>query len=140
MRALDTLQVASSPIDSSRTSRNHSQPRTATRTQEEKLAFLQPEFGFQPRVNPVVPDYESLYRAFQRRAAKRRETREATRNKPFLLRTANLRHAQRPCDAAAPRGRRVRAQATVGKAQGLRSEIQTGPRSHGKDFSLHFSI
>ncbi|XP_006170595.1 protein FAM161B isoform X2 [Tupaia chinensis] len=106
MRALDTLQVASSPIDSSRTSRNHSQPRTATRTQEEKLAFLQPEFGFQPRVNPVVPDYESLYRAFQRRAAKRRETREATRNKPFLLRTANLRHAQRPCDAAAPRGRR----------------------------------
>ncbi|XP_012870186.1 PREDICTED: protein FAM161B [Dipodomys ordii] len=102
MRALDLLQMASSPIRSS-SSRADSQPRTATRTREEKLSFLQTDFGFQPRVNPSVPDYEALYKAFQRRAAKRRETREATRNKPFLLRTANLRHTPRPCDTPATR-------------------------------------
>ncbi|XP_039325236.2 protein FAM161B isoform X2 [Saimiri boliviensis] len=103
MRALDMLQRASSPIASS--NRANPQPRTATRTQQEKLGFLHTNFGFQPRVNPVVPDYEALYKAFQRRAAKRRETQEATRNKPFLLRTANLRHPQHPCDATTSRGR-----------------------------------
>lgn len=100
MRAMAMLRTASSPI---RTSSNKA-PRTATRTQEEKLSFLQTEFRFQPRVNPVVPDYESLYKAFQRRAAERRETREATRNKPFLLRTANLCHTPRSCDAATAGG------------------------------------
>ncbi|XP_062947454.1 protein FAM161B isoform X3 [Cynocephalus volans] len=105
MRALDMLQMASSPINSSN-SRADPQPRTATRTQEEKLGFLQTDFGFRPRVNPVVPDYEGLYKTFQRRAAKRRETREATRNKPFLLRTANLRHTERPCAVATSGERR----------------------------------
>ncbi|XP_032964871.1 protein FAM161B isoform X3 [Rhinolophus ferrumequinum] len=105
MRALDTLQMASCPITSS-SLRADPQLRTATRTQEEKLWFLQTDFGFQPRVNPAVPDYEGLYKAFQRRAAKRRDTREVTRNKPFLLRTASLRHTQRPCDAAASGGTR----------------------------------
>lgn len=113
MRALDTLQMASCPITSS-SLRADPQLRTATRTQEEKLWFLQTDFGFQPRVNPAVPDYEGLYKAFQRRAAKRRDTREVTRNKPFLLRTASLHHTQRPCDAAASGGTRVRAQAVVG--------------------------
>uniref|UniRef100_A0A8C6REM5 Family with sequence similarity 161, member B n=2 Tax=Nannospalax galili TaxID=1026970 RepID=A0A8C6REM5_NANGA len=102
IRALDMLQMASSPISSS----SSRAPRTATRTQEEKLSFLQTDFGFQPRVNSVVPDYEGLYKAFQRRAAKRRETREMTRNKPFLLRTANLCHTPRSCDAVTTEGRR----------------------------------
>ncbi|XP_006206199.2 protein FAM161B [Vicugna pacos] len=105
MRALDMLQTASSPIASSR-SRTDPRPRTASRTQEEKLGFLHTDFGFQPRVNPAVPDYEGLYKAFQKRAAKRRDTREVTRNKPFLLRTASPRRTQRPCDAAASEGRR----------------------------------
>uniref|UniRef100_A0A2K6AU82 FAM161 centrosomal protein B n=1 Tax=Macaca nemestrina TaxID=9545 RepID=A0A2K6AU82_MACNE len=104
MRALDMLQMASSPIASSG-NRANPQPRTATRTQQEKLGFLHTNFGFQPRVNPIVPDYEGLYKAFQRKAAKRRETQEATRNKPFLLRTSNLHHPQRPCDAATTGGR-----------------------------------
>ncbi|XP_052041388.1 protein FAM161B [Apodemus sylvaticus] len=100
MRATAMLRMASSPIHTS----SNKAPRTATRTQEEKLSFLQTEFGFQPRVNPVVPDYESLYKAFQRRAAEKRETREATRNKPFLLRTANLCHTPRSCEAATAGG------------------------------------
>ncbi|XP_047720678.1 protein FAM161B isoform X1 [Prionailurus viverrinus] len=105
MRALDMLQMASSPIISS-SSRADPQPRTATRTQKEKLGFLQTDFGFQPRVNPAVPDYEGLYKAFQRRAAKRRDTREVTHNKPFLLRTGSLRRAQRPCDTTTSGERR----------------------------------
>ncbi|XP_048218852.1 protein FAM161B [Perognathus longimembris pacificus] len=110
MRALDQLRMASSPI-SSFSSRADPQSRTATRTREEKLSFLQTDFGFQPRVNPCVPDYEALYKAFQRRAAKRREMPEATHNKPFLLRTANLRHTPRPCDTPATRERKDSPQA-----------------------------
>nr|AAX46530.1 chromosome 14 open reading frame 44 [Bos taurus] len=105
MRALDMLQKASSPITPS-SSQADPQPRTATRTREEKLGFLHTDFGFQPRVNPAVPDYEELYKAFQKRAAKRRDTREATRNKPFLLRTASLCHTRRPCDVATSEGRK----------------------------------
>ncbi|KAM7156042.1 protein FAM161B isoform 1-T1 [Molossus nigricans] len=105
MRALDMLQKASSPITSS-SCRADPQLRTATRTQEKKLGFLHTDFGFQPRVNSAVPDYEDLYKAFQRRAAKRRVTREVTRSKPFLLRTASLCHTQRPCDAATTGGRK----------------------------------
>ncbi|XP_006884750.1 PREDICTED: protein FAM161B [Elephantulus edwardii] len=104
MRALDMLQKASSPVTSC-ASRADEKSRTATRTREQKLGFLQTDFEFQPRVNTTVPDYEGLYKAFQKRAAKRRETREVTRNKPFLLRTANLRHTQQPSDADVP-GRR----------------------------------
>ncbi|XP_023617105.1 protein FAM161B isoform X1 [Myotis lucifugus] len=105
MRAMDMLKMASSPVISS-SSRADPQLRTATRTWQEKLGFLQTDFGFQPRVNPAVPDYEGLYKAFQRRAAKRRDTREGTRSKPFLLRTASLCHTRRPCDAAATGGRK----------------------------------
>ncbi|XP_060031469.1 protein FAM161B [Erinaceus europaeus] len=104
MRALDTLQMASSPITPSG-HRADPQLRTATRTREEKLGFLHTNFEFQPRVNPIVPDYEGLYKAFQKRAAKRRDTREATHNKPFLLRTARLHHTQRPCDATTSGGK-----------------------------------
>ncbi|KAH0520922.1 Protein FAM161B [Microtus ochrogaster] len=109
MRAMDMLKMASSPISTS----SSQTPRTATRTQEEKLSFLQTEFGFQPRVNPGVPDYEGLYKAFQKRAAKRRETRETTRNKPFLLRTASLCHTPRPCDVATAEGGKKRTQANA---------------------------
>ncbi|KAF6129967.1 FAM161 centrosomal protein B [Phyllostomus discolor] len=104
MRALDMLQMASSPLTSP-SGRADPRPRTATRTREEKLGFLHTDFAFQPRVNPAVPDYEALYKAFQRRAAKGRDTREVTRNKPFLLRTASLCRTRRPCDAAATGGR-----------------------------------
>ncbi|XP_053529278.1 protein FAM161B isoform X2 [Artibeus jamaicensis] len=104
MRALDMLQVASSPLATPSGTANP-RPRTATRTQEEKLAFLHTDFEFQPRVNPAVPDYEALYKAFQRRAAKGRDTREVTRNKPFLLRTASLCRTRRTCDSATTGGR-----------------------------------
>ncbi|XP_036887000.1 protein FAM161B isoform X2 [Sturnira hondurensis] len=103
-RALDMLQMASSPLTAPNGTADP-RPRTATRTQEEKLAFLHTDFGFQPRVNPAIPDYEALYKAFQRRAARGRDTREVTRNKPFLLRTASLCRTRRTCDSATTGGR-----------------------------------
>ncbi|GAB1297622.1 Protein FAM161B [Apodemus speciosus] len=131
MRAMAMLRTASSPI---RTSSNKA-PRTATRTQEEKLSFLQTEFGFQPRVNPVVPDYEGLYKAFQRRAAERRETREATRNKPFLLRTANLCHTPRSCDAATAGGGLQ--YVTTGKTKPQELEVARHGYSHEQRAKMH---
>lgn len=119
MRAMDTLRMASSPVSTS----GNKAPRTAARTQEEKLSFLQTEFGFQPKVNPVVPDYEGLYKAFQKRAAERRETRETTRNKPFSLRTANLCHTPRSCDAATAGGGKVRTEAGSGEDQSLHPQV-----------------
>ncbi|XP_050020449.1 protein FAM161B [Alexandromys fortis] len=129
MRAMDMLKMASSPISTS----SSQTPRTATRTQEEKLSFLQTEFGFQPRVNPVVPDYEGLYKAFQKRAAKRRETRETTRNKPFLLRTASLCHTPRPCDVATAEGGKKRTQKSPQPA------AAPLPRSHSLSGLASFS-
>ncbi|XP_066132249.1 protein FAM161B [Saccopteryx bilineata] len=123
MRAQDMLQMASAPITLSRR-RADPRLRTATRTQEEKLAFLQTDFGFQPQVNPTVPDYEGLYKAFQRRAAQRRDAREVTRNKPFLLRTASLCRTQRPCDAVA---------ITEGRKDS--PQLPTTPRSRSRSLS-----
>ncbi|XP_029397094.1 protein FAM161B isoform X2 [Mus pahari] len=124
MRAMDTLRMASSPVSTT----GNRAPRTATRTQEEKLSFLQTEFGFQPKVNPVVPDYEGLYKAFQKRAAERRETRETTRNKPFLLRTTNLCHTPRSCDAD-----------TAGGGKSPQPTATPLPRSHSLSGLASFS-
>ncbi|NXE86580.1 F161B protein, partial [Menura novaehollandiae] len=95
MRAKDLLKNSVAPIDISN-SRREPQSRTATRTTQERLGFLQDKsFSFKPRINPTVPDFEELYWAFQRKAVRRQEIKEPTRNKPFKLRTSNLRARQR---------------------------------------------
>ncbi|NXJ60008.1 F161B protein, partial [Rostratula benghalensis] len=95
MRAKDLLESSVAPIDTS-TCRREPQSRTATKTKQERLGFLQEKsFSFKPRINPTIPDFEGLYWEFQREAVRRRAIKEATRNKPFKLRTANLRVRQR---------------------------------------------
>lgn len=95
MRAKDLLESSVAPIDTSNC-RRKPQSRTATKTKQEKLGFLQDNsFSFTPRINPTIPDFEELYWAFQREAVRRQEVKEATRNKPFKLRTSNLRSRQR---------------------------------------------
>uniref|UniRef100_A0A8B9I538 FAM161 centrosomal protein B n=1 Tax=Anser brachyrhynchus TaxID=132585 RepID=A0A8B9I538_9AVES len=99
MRAKDLLESSVAPIDTSNC-RRKPQSRTATKTKQEKLGFLQDKsFSFTPRINPTIPDFEELYWAFQREAVRRQEVKEATRNKPFKLRTSNLRSRQSlsPC-------------------------------------------
>ncbi|NWX63731.1 F161B protein, partial [Promerops cafer] len=95
MRAQDLLKSSIAPIDTSNC-RREPQSRTATRTQQERLGFLQDKsFSFKPRINPTIPDFEELYWAFQRKTVRRQEIKEPTRNKPFKLRTSNLQPRQR---------------------------------------------
>ncbi|NXK54400.1 F161B protein, partial [Chauna torquata] len=95
MRAKDLLESSVAPIDTSNC-RREPQSRTATKTKQERLGFLQDKsFSFKPRINPAIPDFEELYWAFQREAVRRQEIKEATRNKPFKLRTSNRRGRQR---------------------------------------------
>ncbi|XP_010286782.1 PREDICTED: protein FAM161B, partial [Phaethon lepturus] len=95
MRAKDLLESSVAPIDISNC-RREPQSRTATKTKQERLGFLQDKsFSFKPSINPTIPDFEGLYWAFQREAVRRQEIKEATPNKPFKLRTSNLRGRQR---------------------------------------------
>ncbi|NXT25155.1 F161B protein, partial [Syrrhaptes paradoxus] len=95
MRAKDLLESSVGLIDTSNC-RREPQSRTATKTKQERLGFLQDKsFSFKPRINPMIPDFEGLYWAFQREAVRRQEIKEATRNKPFKLRTSSLRGRQR---------------------------------------------
>ncbi|NXW90385.1 F161B protein, partial [Alopecoenas beccarii] len=95
MRAKDLLESSVALIDTNNC-RREPQCRTATKTKQERLGFLQDKsFSFKPRINPTIPDFEGLYWAFQREAVKRQEIKEATRNKPFKLRTSNLHGRQR---------------------------------------------
>uniref|UniRef100_A0A7M4E7I0 FAM161 centrosomal protein B n=1 Tax=Crocodylus porosus TaxID=8502 RepID=A0A7M4E7I0_CROPO len=94
MRAKDLLESSFAPFDLS-SRRREPQFRTATKTKEEKLGFLQDNFSFKPRINPAVPDFEGLYWTFQKEAIRRQEVKEATHNKPFKLRTSNLHRRQR---------------------------------------------
>ncbi|NXS56508.1 F161B protein, partial [Brachypteracias leptosomus] len=95
MRAKDLLESSVAPIDTSNC-RREPQSRAATKTKQERLGFLEDKsFSFKPRINPTIPDFEGLYWAFQREAARRQEIKEATHNKPFKLRTSNLRGRQR---------------------------------------------
>nr|XP_026648390.1 protein FAM161B isoform X2 [Zonotrichia albicollis] len=95
MRAKDLLESSVAPIDTSNC-RREPQSRTATRTKQEKLGFLQDtSFSFKPQINPAIPDFEELYWAFQRKTMRRQEIKEPTRNKPFKLRTSNLHARQR---------------------------------------------
>ncbi|NWI80944.1 F161B protein, partial [Dryoscopus gambensis] len=95
MRAKDLLKSSVAPIDTS-SCRREPQSRTATRTKQERLGFLQDKsFSFKPRINPTIPDFEELYWAFQRKTVRRQEIKEPTRNKPFKLRTSNLHARQR---------------------------------------------
>ncbi|NWI25271.1 F161B protein, partial [Sula dactylatra] len=95
MRAKDLLESSVALIDTSNC-RREPQSRTATKTKQERLGFLQDKsFSFKPRINPTIPDFEGLYWAFQREAVRRQEIKEATRNKPFKLRTSNLHGRQK---------------------------------------------
>ncbi|NXP36724.1 F161B protein, partial [Leiothrix lutea] len=95
MRAKDLLKSSVAPIDTSNCRRDP-QSRTATRTKQERLGFLQDKsFSFKPRINPTIPDFEELYWAFQRKTLRRQEIKEPIRNKPFKLRTSNLHTRQR---------------------------------------------
>ncbi|XP_044291733.1 protein FAM161B isoform X2 [Varanus komodoensis] len=90
MRAKDLLESSWAPIELSN-QQKEKESRIASRNREQKLSFLQDNFSFKPRINRSVPDFERLYWEFQLEARSKREIKEATHNKPFQLRTSNLR-------------------------------------------------
>ncbi|KAH0620510.1 hypothetical protein JD844_021039 [Phrynosoma platyrhinos] len=90
MRAKDLLESSWAPIELGNRQRKK-QYQIATKNREQKLSFLNENFSFKPRINTSVPDFEGLYWAFQRDALSKREIKEAIHNKPFQLRTSNLR-------------------------------------------------
>ncbi|KAJ8390825.1 hypothetical protein AAFF_G00099570 [Aldrovandia affinis] len=100
-RAQDMLRSSTAPIET-RAHREGLEKRSAQRTKEEALSFLEEKPTFQPRTNSQVPDFERLYRAFQKEALRRAEKKDVTRCQPFQLRTSALppRQSQKSCEPA----------------------------------------
>ncbi|XP_040268268.1 protein FAM161B isoform X1 [Bufo bufo] len=89
LRAKDLLESSSAPVPLSRDVCNpHS--RTCLKTKQQHLGFLQQNLTFKPHINPSVPDFQTLYRNFQKCSLKKQRVREATESKPFNLRTSSL--------------------------------------------------
>ncbi|XP_033857168.3 protein FAM161B-like isoform X1 [Acipenser ruthenus] len=89
MRATDLLKTSSAPIQVQPQKRELDKS-SALKTKKKTLGYLDKEPTFQPRTNPEVPNFERLYRAFQKEAMRRKEQTESTKCKPFQLRTSNL--------------------------------------------------
>ncbi|XP_063145003.1 protein FAM161B [Candoia aspera] len=97
LRAKELLENSWAPIELGNEQRDK-KSRIASKNREQKLSFLQDNFSFKPRINTSVPDFEELYWAFQREVLSKQEIKEATRNKPFRLRTSNLSCRHKMCD------------------------------------------
>ncbi|XP_069806945.1 protein FAM161B isoform X2 [Dendropsophus ebraccatus] len=89
LRAKDLLASSSAPVPLSRDIR---QPlsRTSLKIKQQHLGFLQQDLTFQPQVNQSVPDFQKLYRNFQKLSLKKQRTQEPTASKPFNLRTSSV--------------------------------------------------
>ncbi|XP_067848116.1 protein FAM161B isoform X2 [Heptranchias perlo] len=89
MRAVDLLKSATSPIDL-RPYNKELATISSSKTRQEKLGFLEEGPKFKPRINPEVPDFVKLYKAFQRQARRRIEMKETTKCVPFEFHTSKL--------------------------------------------------
>lgn len=86
LRAKDMLESSSAPIPLTR----DPHARTSLKTKDQHLGFLQQNLTFKPRVNQSVPDFQTLYRNFQKLSVQNQSMREPTETKPFNLRTSSL--------------------------------------------------
>ncbi|KAM4665097.1 protein FAM161B [Discoglossus pictus] len=94
MRAKDLLQNSVAPIPLSRSTRDPNAS-ILLKTQQEHLSFLQQNLTFHPRTNKAVPDFERLYKSFQKESMKNQKVKQPVRVKPFTLRTS-LRKRKKP--------------------------------------------
>ncbi|KAJ8341596.1 hypothetical protein SKAU_G00338870 [Synaphobranchus kaupii] len=88
IRAQDMLRKSMAPIET-QVNRDDQEKRSADRTKQ-ALGFLEEKPTFQPRTSPKVPDFDRLYKAFQKEALRRAEQKDVTRCQPFKLRTSDL--------------------------------------------------
>ncbi|KAI1895529.1 hypothetical protein AGOR_G00107190 [Albula goreensis] len=89
MRAQDMLRNSMAPIET-QVHREDLERRCAQRTKKEALSFLEEKPTFQPRTSTQVPDFDKLYRVFQKEVLKRAVNKEVTKCQPFQLRTSAL--------------------------------------------------
>ncbi|KAG9336445.1 hypothetical protein JZ751_002792 [Albula glossodonta] len=89
MRAQDMLRNSIAPIET-QVHREDLERRCAQRTKKEALSFLEEKPTFQPRTSTLVPDFDKLYRVFQKEVLKRAVNKEVTKCQPFQLRTSAL--------------------------------------------------
>ncbi|XP_072349647.1 protein FAM161B isoform X1 [Scyliorhinus torazame] len=93
MRAADLLKSACSPIDLHPYKKEQARS-SSTKTQREKLGFLEERPKFKPRINHIVPDYAKLAKAFQRESRRKQQVKETTKCEPFELHTSKLAQRQ----------------------------------------------
>lgn len=85
MRAEELMRSASLPphMEARQKIKEQKQKEQKGRKRTSKKRFV-------PRINGDVPDYDELYRQFQKELQKRKQEREATVTEPFKLRTGNI--------------------------------------------------
>ncbi|XP_041668534.1 protein FAM161B isoform X2 [Cheilinus undulatus] len=64
--------------------------RTADRTRNQKLGFLDERPSFQPKINHQVPDFSRLHRALQTEGLRKTQSKAEIKCQPFQLRTSAL--------------------------------------------------
>ncbi|XP_051725389.1 protein FAM161B [Ctenopharyngodon idella] len=89
LRAQETLKASSAPIQRKEASAD-SQSRSAQKSKNKMLGYLDQKLSFRPKTNAAVPDFDKLYQAFQQKAMETAERRDVTQCKPFQLRTSAL--------------------------------------------------
>ncbi|CAM4643520.1 unnamed protein product [Leuciscus chuanchicus] len=89
LRAQETLKASSAPIQRNEASAD-SQTRSAQKSKNKMLGYLDQKLSFRPKTNAAVPDFDKLYQAFQQKAMETAERRDVTQCKPFQLRTSAL--------------------------------------------------
>ncbi|KAJ8288819.1 hypothetical protein COCON_G00014780 [Conger conger] len=88
-RAQEMLRNSMAPIET-QVHREDLEKRSADRTKKQALGLLEEKPTFKPTTNAKVPDFDRLYRAFQKEALRRAEMKDVTRCQPFKLRTSDL--------------------------------------------------
>ncbi|XP_077094586.1 protein FAM161B isoform X2 [Siphateles boraxobius] len=89
LRAQETLKASSAPIQRNEASAD-SQIRSAQKSKNKMLGYLDQKLSFRPKTNAAVPDFDKLYQVFQQKAMETAERRDVTQCKPFQLRTSAL--------------------------------------------------
>ncbi|XP_064184784.1 protein FAM161B isoform X1 [Anguilla rostrata] len=89
MRAQEMLRNSMAPIET-KSHREDLEKSSADCTKKRAQGFLEEKPTFKPTTNPKVPDFDRLYRAFQKEALRRAEMKDVTRCQPFKLRTSDL--------------------------------------------------
>ncbi|OCT65144.1 protein FAM161B isoform X1 [Xenopus laevis] len=95
IRAKVMLENSAAPIPLNSRERD---PQTSTllKTKQEHLSYLQQNLTFQPHIKTAVPDFQKLYKMFQKESLMNQKVKEPTRNKPFTLHTSRRSEQRKP--------------------------------------------